>query len=113
MACINSDSSPGGTRSSADCTRVASRWPIRPTSSAGVYTRRGGGVGSGECVYRRGPPAILRLWVSSATSHVSDYPVNPEKAYQEIVALSRAERMLASCLDLLEWDEEVSMPRNG
>ena len=39
--------------------------------------------------------------------------MNPEKAYDEMIALSREETLLASCLDLLEWDEEVSMPRNG
>jgi carboxypeptidase Taq len=30
-----------------------------------------------------------------------------------MVAMSRAESVLASCLDLLEWDEEVCMPRSG
>jgi carboxypeptidase Taq len=39
--------------------------------------------------------------------------VNPEQAYEEMIALSRAETLLASCLDLLEWDEEVCMPRSG
>ncbi|HKP16212.1 MAG TPA: carboxypeptidase M32 [Gemmatimonadaceae bacterium] len=39
--------------------------------------------------------------------------MNPEQAYDEMIALSREETLLASCLDLLEWDEEVSMPRNG
>ena len=39
--------------------------------------------------------------------------MTPEQAYEEIVALSRAESVLASCLDLLEWDEEVCMPRSG
>jgi carboxypeptidase Taq len=39
--------------------------------------------------------------------------VNAEQAYQELVRLSREETRLASCLDLLEWDEEVAMPRGG
>jgi carboxypeptidase Taq len=39
--------------------------------------------------------------------------MNAEQAYEEIIRLSREETLLASCLDLLEWDEEVSMPRNG
>src|SRR6187455_1787887 len=39
--------------------------------------------------------------------------MNAEQAYDEIIRLSREETLLASCLDLLEWDEEVSMPRNG
>src|SRR5215213_9592792 len=39
--------------------------------------------------------------------------MNAEQAYDEMMALSREETLLASCLDLLEWDEEVSMPRNG
>jgi carboxypeptidase Taq len=39
--------------------------------------------------------------------------VNPEHAYDEMIAMSRAESVLASCLDLLEWDEEVCMPRSG
>ena len=39
--------------------------------------------------------------------------MTPEQAYEELIALSRAETLLASCLDLLEWDEEVAMPRRG
>jgi carboxypeptidase Taq len=39
--------------------------------------------------------------------------LNPERAYQEMIQLSRSEALLSSCLDLLEWDEEVNMPRNG
>ena len=39
--------------------------------------------------------------------------VNSEQAYEELVRLSREETLLASCLDLLEWDEEVCMPRRG
>jgi carboxypeptidase Taq len=39
--------------------------------------------------------------------------LTPEDAYAALIALSREEIMLASCLDLLEWDEEVAMPRNG
>jgi carboxypeptidase Taq len=39
--------------------------------------------------------------------------VNPEQAYLELVRLSRDETRLSSCLDLLEWDEEVAMPRGG
>ena len=39
--------------------------------------------------------------------------MNPEQAYLELVRLSRDETVLSSCLDLLEWDEEVSMPRGG
>jgi carboxypeptidase Taq len=39
--------------------------------------------------------------------------VNPDQAYTELVRLSRDETVLSSCLDLLEWDEEVYMPRGG
>ncbi|HUL04164.1 MAG TPA: carboxypeptidase M32 [Gemmatimonadales bacterium] len=39
--------------------------------------------------------------------------MKPEQAYQELVRLAREESRLASCLDLLEWDEEVAMPRGG
>ena len=39
--------------------------------------------------------------------------VNPEHAYEEILRLSREETLLASCLELLEWDEEVCMPRDA
>jgi len=39
--------------------------------------------------------------------------VKPEHAYEEIVRLSREESLLASCLEVLEWDEEVCMPRDG
>jgi carboxypeptidase Taq len=39
--------------------------------------------------------------------------VNAEQAYLELVQLSRDETVLSSCLELLEWDEEVCMPRGG
>jgi len=39
--------------------------------------------------------------------------VNPDQAYLELVRLSRDETVLSSCLELLEWDEEVYMPRGG
>jgi carboxypeptidase Taq len=39
--------------------------------------------------------------------------VNPDQAYVDLVRLSREETLLSSCVDLLEWDEEVCMPRGG
>ncbi len=39
--------------------------------------------------------------------------VHPDRAYQELVRLSRDETLLSSCLDVLQWDEEVCMPRGG
>jgi carboxypeptidase Taq len=39
--------------------------------------------------------------------------VNPDQAYLELIQLSRDETLLSSCLEILEWDEEVSMPRGG
>ncbi|HXI21503.1 MAG TPA: hypothetical protein VNH46_10480, partial [Gemmatimonadales bacterium] len=36
-----------------------------------------------------------------------------DQAYAELMRLSREETILASCADLLEWDEEVFMPRGG
>jgi carboxypeptidase Taq len=39
--------------------------------------------------------------------------VNPDQAYTELVRLSRDETVLSSCRDLLQWDEEVCMPRGG
>ncbi|MDQ2768441.1 MAG: carboxypeptidase M32, partial [Gemmatimonadota bacterium] len=39
--------------------------------------------------------------------------MNPEQAYVELVRLSREETVLSSCLDMLEWDEEVCMPPGG
>jgi len=39
--------------------------------------------------------------------------VNPDGAYQELVRLSRDETVLSSCLEVLQWDEEVCMPRGG
>lgn len=39
--------------------------------------------------------------------------MKPEQAYAELVRLSREEILLSSCVDVLEWDEEVSMPRGG
>jgi carboxypeptidase Taq len=39
--------------------------------------------------------------------------VNPDKAYAELIRLARDETVLSSVVDLLEWDEEVWMPRGG
>jgi carboxypeptidase Taq len=39
--------------------------------------------------------------------------VNPDQAYAELVRLSRDETVLSSCRDVLQWDEEVCMPRGG
>jgi carboxypeptidase Taq len=39
--------------------------------------------------------------------------MKPKQAYDELVRLSREETLLASCADVLEWDQEVSMPRKG
>jgi Zn-dependent M32 family carboxypeptidase len=39
--------------------------------------------------------------------------MNPEKAYAEILQLSRETSIAASCLQLLQWDEEICMPRGG
>lgn len=39
--------------------------------------------------------------------------MKPDQAYAELVRLSREATVLSSCMDLLEWDEEVSMPRGG
>ena len=39
--------------------------------------------------------------------------MTPDAAYEEMLRLVREETVLASCLELLEWDEEVCMPRNA
>lgn len=39
--------------------------------------------------------------------------MTPEKAYEEIVRLSRETALLASCHSLLQWDAEICMPRVG
>ena len=39
--------------------------------------------------------------------------MKPKQAYEELVRLSREETLLASCSDVLEWDQEVSMPHKG
>ena len=39
--------------------------------------------------------------------------MRPAEAYAELVRLSREQTVLASCSDLLEWDEETFMPRGG
>jgi len=39
--------------------------------------------------------------------------VTPEQAYEEMLRMSREEAVLTSCLELLEWDEEVCLPRHG
>src|SRR5215211_1254184 len=39
--------------------------------------------------------------------------MNPEQAYKELVSLSREESVLSSCVDLLDWDQEIYMPPAG
>jgi len=39
--------------------------------------------------------------------------MNPDQAYAELVRLSRDETVLSSCVEMLQWDEEVCMPRGG
>jgi carboxypeptidase Taq len=39
--------------------------------------------------------------------------LNPDQAYAELVQRSREDTLLSSCLALLEWDEEIYMPRGG
>ena len=39
--------------------------------------------------------------------------MNSEQAYAELVRLSREESVLSSCVDLLDWDQEVYMPPAG
>ena len=39
--------------------------------------------------------------------------MQPKSAYDELIRLSRDEATLASCLDVLEWDEETVLPRGG
>ncbi|MGH7527490.1 MAG: carboxypeptidase M32, partial [Gemmatimonadales bacterium] len=39
--------------------------------------------------------------------------MHPSAAYDELIRLSREESVLASCLDVLEWDEETCLPRAG
>src|SRR5678816_4462191 len=58
--------------------------------------------GVASCVYSRG----RRLCIDSP--HERRPPiVTPEQAYAELVRLSRDETVLSSCLDIVEWDEEV------
>ncbi|HEU5170414.1 MAG TPA: carboxypeptidase M32 [Gemmatimonadales bacterium] len=39
--------------------------------------------------------------------------MKPEAAYDELIRRSREETLLASCADVLEWDEETCLPRGG
>jgi len=39
--------------------------------------------------------------------------VTSDQAYAELLQLTRNEAVLSSCVDLLQWDEEVCMPRGG
>jgi carboxypeptidase Taq len=39
--------------------------------------------------------------------------VNADKAYEELITLSRETSLLASCHQLLQWDAEICMPRSG
>ena len=39
--------------------------------------------------------------------------MTPDTAYADLVRRAREEALLASCADLLEWDEETYMPKAG
>ncbi len=39
--------------------------------------------------------------------------MNPESAYAELIRLSREAAVLSSCGQLLQWDSEICMPRQG
>ncbi len=39
--------------------------------------------------------------------------MRPRAAYQELIRRAREEALLASCLDVLEWDEQTVLPRGG
>lgn len=39
--------------------------------------------------------------------------MNPEEAYAELLRLSREKSVLASCHQMLQWDAEICMPRDG
>ncbi|HUQ47893.1 MAG TPA: carboxypeptidase M32 [Gemmatimonadaceae bacterium] len=39
--------------------------------------------------------------------------MNPEKAYAELITLSRERSVLGSTLGILQWDAEIIMPRDG
>lgn len=39
--------------------------------------------------------------------------MNPEKAYEELIRLSRERAVLSSCREVLQWDAEICMPHNG
>jgi len=61
---------------------------------------------------------LFRLFYGRRTEHqpmpTNHLPtVNPDQAYDELVRRSRDDTLLSSCLELLEWDEEVCMPRGG
>lgn len=51
--------------------------------------------------------------LSTIWPYQSHNGMKPEKAYSELVRLSREETVLASCMDLLEWDQETHMPPAG
>src|SRR5215204_6482850 len=103
--------SSGGIPSSACCTRVASRSPMSPTSSAGVYMQ--------PTLCEDEHEWHLSVDTTSWTPGINHRPrtadriVNPDQAYAELMRLSRDETVLSSCLDVLQWDEEVCMPRGG
>src|SRR6185503_7890981 len=46
-------------------------------------------------------------------NHNTPHPVNADQAYLELVRLSREETILSSCMEVLQWDEEVCMPHGG
>ena len=39
--------------------------------------------------------------------------MNPEQAYAELLRLSHDETVLSSCAQMLQWDAEICMPRDG
>ena len=59
---------------------------------------------------------LFRLFYDASTAHQPTpyrQPMNPEQAYEELIRRSREDTVLSSCLDLLDWDEEVYMPHGG
>src|SRR5262245_6222174 len=87
-------------------TRLARLNPLRPISSAGVNI----------VSLRRGRQPVAPWRYNTASRFVkrqSGGTMNAQEAYAELLRRSREQALLASCSEILAWDEETYMPPGG
>src|SRR5436190_23422053 len=58
-------------------------------------------------------PRVERGTSATRGGRFPERSVRPEQAYQELLEQTREAALLASCIALLDWDEETYMPHSG